>query len=199
MNTLQDAYDNGNEINVSLNKPILLKSPNPGAGTVGGHTLPQALKDAVIIASGFATSEPLSPLSIIGPGYMTMRGSGVGGGEFYLETLKAPLIGQATLATANGKMILSALGNQFLLSQGNGESAIDMTGGQITLKPHLGSGQLNYQFGPHESWHTKSLNDPNGGPYGNGLWPIPHSGQIQDMINETVKAAIKAHIDNYHS
>lgn len=49
--------------------------------------------------------------------------------------------------------------------------------GQLTLNPWGGSGQLRYEFGPYEAWHTSPSTTSD-------FFPIPHSGQIVQMIAE---------------
>jgi hypothetical protein len=50
-------------------------------------------------------------------------------------------------------------------------------GGQIKFQPFSGSGQLEYRFGPYESWHQRQSHSI-------AFHPIPHSGQILQMILE---------------
>ena len=57
---------------------------------------------------------------------------------------------------------------------------------QTSLEPFLGSGKLQYHFGPYEAWHVNpSTNGDTEGPLNNGYFPMPHSGQILQMILET--------------
>lgn len=44
------------------------------------------------------------------------------------------------------------------------------------------SGILSYRFGPYQAWHAKTGLGVTGGPYGDGYWPIPNSGNVKDMI-----------------
>lgn len=54
--------------------------------------------------------------------------------------------------------------------------------GDILLSAWAGSGQLRYQFGPHQAWHWKPSYASTGGPANDGFFPMPHSGQIVQMI-----------------
>lgn len=49
--------------------------------------------------------------------------------------------------------------------------------GQLSLSAFAGSGQLEYRFGPYQAWHWKPS-------YSSIFHPIPHSGQIRQMILE---------------
>lgn len=65
---------------------------------------------------------------------------------------------------SNGNFIVSATDDASLSSAK-----------QTTLSAFNSSGQLEYRFGPFESWHQANR--------GNGIFfPIPHSGQINHMI-----------------
>jgi len=170
MNSLQEAYDGGNEIEAT--NPVLITN---------------------VLASGVVPGQ-----TELHPGQITLTGSGVGGGTLNLASLLAPLFGTTSLVVSDGKLILSALGQELLVSQGNNDASILMEGGQVTLRPFLGSGQLEYQFGANEAWATKSLNDPAGGPNGDGWWPIAHSGQVEEMINVAVLRSMKQHLKTKH-
>lgn len=56
-------------------------------------------------------------------------------------------------------------------------------GGQIQLKPFDSSGVLEFRFGPHQAWYEKLTHASTGGPFNDGYWPMPHSGQILEMID----------------
>ena len=52
----------------------------------------------------------------------------------------------------------------------------------ISLSVFNASGALTYRFGPHQAWYWKPTYGGTGGPFGDGYFPIPHSGQIEEMI-----------------
>jgi len=56
--------------------------------------------------------------------------------------------------------------------------------GNILSSVFAGSGQLRYKFGPHEAWSWKPSYGGTGGPESDGFYPLPHSGQILQMILE---------------
>lgn len=195
MTSLQESYDGGNEIQAG--QPVVIKVI-PGLGSIAGHDAQQALKDALLVASGVSQTQGLEPYTAIGPGFIALHGSGVGGGSMAMESLKAPLIGQATLMTVDGKLIVFANGSQILISQNNTEALISLDNGSISLQAFNGQGQLEYRLGPYESWQVKNINRPTAGPLGDGWLPIPNSGQIEQMINEAVIRGIKQHKSQCH-
>jgi hypothetical protein len=52
------------------------------------------------------------------------------------------------------------------------------------VEPFNASGALQYKFGPHQAWSWKPSYGGTGGPEGDGYFPLPHSGQILQMILE---------------
>jgi hypothetical protein len=78
--------------------------------------------------------------------------------------------------TGGGAAIYGAAGSNMLRSS-NGNVGIDSEKGQITLDAWASSGQLRYEFGPYEAWHTSPSHT-------SSFFPIPHSGQIVQMIAE---------------
>lgn len=62
-----------------------------------------------------------------------------------------------------------------------GDIILDASG-QMHLGAFGGSGQLEYRFGPYEMWAAKTSSPPDGSPAGDGFWPIPHSGNVNEMI-----------------
>jgi hypothetical protein len=83
--------------------------------------------------------------------------------------LTAGFTGDATLATARGDVEITA-------------GVANNAGGQISLDAFNGSGQLEYRFGPHESWYMKQTHSSTSGPFGDGFNPIVASGAIVQMI-----------------
>lgn len=193
--TLQAAYDGGNEIQAE--QPVVVKS-NPGDGYTGSRSIENMLEDALMVASGHAATPGLEPYTAMGPGFVGLHGSGVGGGSYTVESLKIPLFGQGTIVGVDGNLLHVVTGSTMLWSQNNGEASIGMHNGAINLSAYSGSGQLEYRFGTHESWQVKDNANGSAGPMGDGWLPIPHSGQIEQMVNEAVLRAIKQHKKSCH-
>lgn len=208
---LDDAYEIGNEINQNQRAlppglspmvigqvPVLIKHATPGAGNSNGaRSLEQGREDAGIIASGFSIT-PNVPNSFaygaLGPGFLHLQASGtqstapvsfviglgnVGSvldnlGIFSTDAVMQWNVRGITISTDAGEA-----DGDVAVNTGNASNGL---GGQITLNPFAGSGQLNYNFGPYQSWYIKTSDDGTGGPFGNGEWPIAHSGQVAEMI-----------------
>jgi hypothetical protein len=47
---------------------------------------------------------------------------------------------------------------------------------------------MQFRFGPHQGWAAKLTHSSTGGPANDGFWPLPHSGQILEMIARTPKS-----------
>lgn len=58
--------------------------------------------------------------------------------------------------------------------------------GDILLSAWASSGQLKYNFGQHQSWYIKTSHASTGGPFNDGFWPIAHSGNISQLLNQVV-------------
>lgn len=181
--------------------PVLIKHVIPGAGnTNGARSLVQGREDAGVIASGFSLTPNLPntfAYGALGPGFLHLQASGtpsaspvsfviglgnVGSivdnlGIFSTDAVMQWNIRGLTISTDAGE----ADGN-IAINTGNVSNGL---GGQVTLSPFAGSGQLNYNFGPYQSWYIKT-SDSNGGPFGNGEWPIAHSGQVAAMISASI-------------
>lgn len=116
------------------------------------------------------------------------------------------ILGLDEIHLDGAQVVLNAVGNNSIvdiLSEGNIEGVAnadvllrgvsdvqlsagsllgDGLGGSINLSPYGGSGQLEFRFGPHQAWYAKLTHSSAGGPYNDGFWPLPHSGQIAQMI-----------------
>lgn len=206
---LQDAYDSGNEIDLNssaatpdvatlqqttIHTPVFVKQITPGAGNRGGHNLLQSLKDASIVASGFSLTPNLTNTfcyTAIGPSFIGLQGSGTPGSHPASFLIEAGSQGIAAM-TASGTFIFSSQGAMLFTitegGQGNDvqflAGAIAQPGGQVKFQPFLGSGQLEYRFGPHQSWYIKTSSSSTSGPFGDGFNPLVPSGQILQMILE---------------
>jgi len=104
-------------------------------------------------------------------------------GSFTMDA-GAPITLQTNFGTY-ANITISAEGN---LDLNAGTALLNNQKGQITLAPWNGSGVLQYRFGPHQSWYIKQSHTSIGGPEGDGYFPVPHSGQILQMILENAGA-----------
>jgi len=99
---------------------------------------------------------------------------------------------QILATNGNFNLGTSSVGGNTTLSAGPGDVTVSagvnaQAGGQTKLQPFGGSGQLEYRLGGiggHEAWHWSPNYDAAGGPNSDGFHPIPHSGQIFQMIQE---------------
>jgi len=206
---LQTAYNGGNNVTLrcfptpsflvgSLFKTshdgVVLGTRTPGAGMPSDGSELQQQASAHIIASGFTLTPNLRNTyqqTGIGPGFLYIQGSGTPSFKPpYFSVLTASngpsIAGDFVIMTTSGTFICNSAGS--LTFNVGGQGATDMlfnnlagsngVGGQITFKPFAGSGQLQYLMGPYESWHQANSSD-----FGT-FHPIPHSGQILQMILE---------------
>jgi len=210
--SLDDAYQCGNEINInahpadpdianlqqrSQQEGIVLKQTTPGAGTLAGYDYVAAFKDASIVASGFSlTPDALESFSFtsIGPGVIALQGSGIPGlhaSRLIIQTGSGPFSGAFAVLAAQGVFGVVSAGS-LLLRQSGADGVVLLEnagdgqgkGGQVKINAFAGSGQLQYRMGPHghEAWNWKPSYSLFGGPSNDGFFPIPHSGQIVNMI-----------------
>jgi len=68
----------------------------------------------------------------------------------------------------------------------NGNNISVLAGQQVRLNCFAGSGVFEYRFGPYQSWYMKTTHANTGGPFNDGYWPIAHSGNVSQMINQAV-------------
>ena len=204
---LHTAYTLGNEVTLQPGyKGIILKETIPGKTRL---PLPTAFFDATsdygIVVSGFSLT-PLNPNSAAATSIqshgITIRSSGRPAFPASTLTIGYPdgFLPEAPLISTSGKLIVTSY-QQLSLVTGAGDILIDNTDSglhnndinlestaQIALKAFffgpVPSGQLEYRFGPYESWQTYINSAPTSGPAQDGFWPIPHSGQIAQMITE---------------
>lgn len=83
----------------------------------------------------------------------------------------------AQLTCANGPTTVTSQLSTTTITSEASNTFVGSKGGQLTLDPWNGSGQLDYRFGPNEAWHTSPSSSSD-------FFPIPHSGQIVQMILE---------------
>jgi len=226
--TLQAAYDGGNEVELDAapallsnnifrteHAPIVIQETTPGAGGVGGsvESIRQILQLPGVVASGHTATPDLTStfaFGVLAPGYLALQASGT-------ATSPAPSITFATTAFGNflsssGVFLINSQGGATLFSVNNEISGNDIQfnggvnpnrgGGQIRFNPFDSSGasgQLTYEFGPHEAWYWKPSYATTGGPKGTGAQPLPHSGQIIQMIAENAPAGNTSLDDAYEN
>lgn len=175
--------------------PIVAKVVTPGGGLQSGGSELDRASAALIIASGYTTTPNLRNTyheTGIGPGYIYIQGSGLASakpGHFAIAAGGGGGLGNDFInMTTSGTFICNAVGSlTFTLTENPVGVFGDMTfsnlgapnfkGGQIKFKPFNGSGQLEYRFGPYESWHQSNSSSSE-------FFPIPHSGHILQMILE---------------
>jgi hypothetical protein len=98
--------------------------------------------------------------------------------------ITADAVGAVRFTSDNSVRITLSNATQFVQFRGSAGDAtviagnFDQPGGQIFLQPFDASGELTYQFGPFEAFHVLDRNSGN-------RFPLPHSGQINQMILET--------------
>lgn len=88
------------------------------------------------------------------------------------------------MSTTGGVGIYSAAGNATFkstaanatLGSDVGDVTCQSSQAQVTLSAFAASGRLRYEFGPHEAWHVSPSHTSD-------FFPIPHSGQIEEMIS----------------
>lgn len=158
---LNKAYNKGNVINQNIrdlpsgvghlefhfgHDPVIIAQTTPGAGSRVGHDLLQSLLDCGIMCSGYSLTPHLTDtfaFSAIGPGFISLQGSGLPHSEMMLATG-----GGFSILSGSSDMVISANGSLTINQNGgNGDILIENKGGNIRLSPFDGSGQLEYRFG----------------------------------------------------
>jgi hypothetical protein len=205
---LQRAYNRGNEIDPVFSndhmKGVVIRETMPGANGITSKTaFIRANESFGICVSGYSLT-PLdinrSPVTTIIPHGMIVRSSGtpeLTATSLYVGYPTNTVPNVAIVATS-GKLLLQGDEQLSLVTATGGifidthvsSSPHDVTinaGGQLALNAFFFGGQtsgaLEYRFGPYEGWSVFSLGLPvDGSPEGDGYWPLPHSGQIAEMI-----------------
>jgi len=106
-------------------------------------------------------------------------------GSVTLQSRASSMTLSTTDQNGPGGDISLASVQDIVTSAGDDETGL---GGQIELNAFRGSGQLDYRFGPHQSWYTKQTHSSTSGPFGDGFNPLVPSGQIIQMILENAPA-----------
>ncbi|MCV0439807.1 MAG: hypothetical protein K5880_14360 [Hydrogenophaga sp.] len=108
-----------------------------------------------------------------------------GGGTIQTRSggaIKTEASGFISLIAFDGNIEMSA--NFNLFGQASNDCVLQASQ-DVQLSAFDGSGQLRYKFGPYQAWHVNpSTNGDTEGPLGDGFFPMPHSGQILQMILE---------------
>lgn len=218
--SLQEAYDRGNEIDqthrpapsylatasfFSQHDPVVVGHTDPGAGNTAGYEHLTALRDASIVASGFSLTPNLVntfAFTAILPGNITMQGSGTP--ISHPPTLSLTCGNTAfpiSVITASGILVVNASLGLIFNQDGTGDILFNNIGdgkglgGQIRIEAFSGSGNLQYRLGGiggHEAWHWKPSYAVGGGPNNDGYFPIPHSGQILNMISQNAGGTLQS-------
>lgn len=104
-----------------------------------------------------------------------------GGQDIELECTNDASLSATGNTFITGSSSVSVAGTFITIDSSSFNSATgDVTIGaaaNIKLQPFKASGQLEYRFGPNQAWHWKPT-------YSTQFHPIPHSGQILQMILE---------------
>jgi len=194
--SLQAAYNGGSEIIIGQHgnyfDGVVVREPTTPNQFDGHHTalIEPASVSAGISVSGGALPNPLigiagtyrlSSLSSLSSQYLHIRSSG-----------SASLNSSAVLFGFDQKDFGPSIG--VLLSSGTfhvrthtGDIQL-YANATVKLQPFNGSGELEYRMGPYQAWHWKPTYGGTGGPAGDGFQPIPHSGQIANMISAAAAA-----------
>jgi len=207
--SLDDAYEVGATISVDLDNPVVVHEPGGGLPVLPDLAQLEQIEQGLIVASGYSLA-PENPdtyaLTSIYPGFIYLKSSGVSSdpdddarahvASFgYLRDGSDPSL--FTVATSGGMLwsmqddvtLFTQTGN-FLINTVTANQVIRLIGrDDIQLEAFgntlVGSGRLGYRFGPYQAWHVRQThNNPTGGPNGDGFFPMPHSGQILQMILE---------------
>lgn len=194
--SLQAAYDGGNEIIIDPHgnyfDGAIVREPVTPELFNGVFT---SLLEGNAVSNGIAVSGGLLPLFLsVNGSYRHSSLSALNSQFLYIRSSGA--------ITQNSKvMVFGYVQNHFgsqtgvILSSGSLQTRTytgditNIANGTISLKPFDGSGQLEYRMGPHQAWHWKPTYGGTGGPAGDGFQPIPHSGQINQMILAASAAA----------
>lgn len=161
---------------------VLIRSSGATGGpTAAGHIL-YIGRDHTATADRFAisTSGRLNVAAIDGINLTGDSVAIIAEGDSSLEHLTLARVGPGDIDlthTGAGDIDLSTT---FGTGDINSTSAA-----QVLLSAFQSSGQLAWRFGPYQAWHVNpSTNGNSEGPLGDGFFPIPHSGQIVQMILE---------------
>lgn len=223
--TLDQAYNNGNEISLDETGPVLIKTEIPvdqfvfplvwggennyiplavsgvGDGDRNGY-LNLSHRTVHLVGSGVDFNQALPSEIFIGylpngqqadttPFIVTSGSSPTrmfhyGGVVQNTEGIYQGTAGSFDLTADQGSFSITTQspGGENISIIAQTDLALDSNLGNINLGAFSASGEFEYRFGPYESWHWKSGYDSTGGLGGDGFYPIPHSGQIEQMILE---------------
>ena len=97
---------------------------------------------------------------------------------------------------ASDNTTASLLNGMSFIEAAEARALVLLGSGQILLYAFGGSGRLEYRSGPHHAWHVRNSYSSTDGPLNDGFWPIPHSGQIAQMI-VTVPTLQQAYVNGH--
>lgn len=207
--TLQAAYNGGDTIRVDQAAPVVVHEPHGGLPVLSDFIQINAFGAGLIMASGHTdTPENVDSFAAteVYPGLIYLKSSGISSetgddkrshsiGLGYLRNGALPdsfTIGTSgkvfwnigddmTMFNSGGNILFNNIAvNQTVRMVSRDDTVLEAFGNGI-----VGSGRLAYRFGPYESWHQRqSFTGATMGPNGDGYFPIPHSGQILQMILE---------------
>ena len=197
---LQQAYDNGNCIDVNTAaltdnetesyRGVVIKLDKPGL-----ENFPQTnLNNAIFDSFGIAVSgHSLTP-----DDHLTHTFTNIGAGNMFLQSSGTASSPPSNLLLGFLPSALSPGNTVGFMSFGGGPGGVTdffftatkdarflAEQGRVLLQNFGLSGQFTYKFGTHEGWAVKTGQTGLGtGPESDGFFPLPHSGQILQMIAE---------------
>lgn len=212
--TLQNAYDGNRIIQIEGRKsgplgieqggePVIIRMPpghSDGTDTFGGGH--QSTKWAGLVVSGVSAIDEQdnfrrSSIASLTSYRLAIKASGsenVDPSKFNLRAIDSDVFW--TVAAENfqfglgsGCQMQTLGGDLKIRSRPNGVGTL---GGQLSLGAfHNGtnaSGALEYRFGSYEAWYWRPSHEVGGmgGPFADGYHPIPHSGQVEEMIRKSI-------------
>lgn len=107
---------------------------------------------------------------------------------------------RAEIRTFNDRVDITSDSNDVNISAGIDAriaSVVDINevaGAQLAMSA-FGSGNMDYRFGPHQSWYIKTSHSNTGGPFNDGYWPIAHSGNVEQLIANATNGFITQAIE----
>ena len=201
---LQNAYNNGNCIDADTvqitdgqtesYRGILVKLDKPGLESLSLTNFNNAVHDSFGVA--------VSGHSLTPDDHLTHAFTNIGAGNIFLQSSGIDAsIPPANLLLGFLPSVVSPGNTVGVMSVGGGIGGVTdffFTGsndarflaeeGRILLQNFGLSGQFTYKFGTHEGWAVKTgQTGLVSGPESDGFFPLPHSGQICQMILEKVE------------
>lgn len=182
--SLQAAYDGGDAVIIDRNpsdrnEGVLIREQN-GKSHFGMTQAPSLahLDYGIAVSGGLGSNNNFALTKLVPNGvYIKSSGTSTLSESSFVLGYNSAATPQTAFIASNHDLAFFALRN---ISYTAGTA--NQPGGQINLSAFVGSGQIEYRYGPYQSWAMKVRNVSTGGPAGDGFHPIPHSGQITAMI-----------------